>query len=253
MPYVPASVHPSIKWNKKDPMLDPIADDMPWTIVAKSAKADAKPENSICNAPKLPVYKSPDTPVKSVKVKEITPLKEYTINITKYATPITTPCKSKKRKEITPQKEHKSKVSKTQPILSIDSTETYIDPNSLIPCGTAWHQNSCAYDATLCIVHAIWSCNKEQYIQIFNNMNNEIMSNLSSNFLQHAAGRKTLDSTRDDMRHYLHQLSPHNFGWGQFTSACHLLKYMLTYPTEIMNYKYKCTNNHVTNARVPDK
>ena len=36
MTYVPAVVHHSIRWNKSDPMLEPIEDDIPWKIIQQS-------------------------------------------------------------------------------------------------------------------------------------------------------------------------------------------------------------------------
>ena len=35
MSYVPRTVHHAIEWSKKDPMLDPIANDLPWKVVPK--------------------------------------------------------------------------------------------------------------------------------------------------------------------------------------------------------------------------
>lgn len=155
---------------------------------------------------------------------------------------------SKKRKNITPQNEHKSKVRKTQTFASDNTEEFSIDTLSLIPCRIVWHQNSCAYDAILSIVHAIWTTgrNKEQYTDIFNGTNNEILRNLALNFRKHSFGQKTLDSTRDDMRCFLHQLAPPHFGWGEFTTASHIILYMFTLPVDTMVFKYRCNlNNHI--------
>ena len=219
--YVPYSVHPSIRWNNNDPMLDPIADDLPWTISAKATTTHITEQNE---------EKGNDNKANKCNLHE---------NV--------------KRKETIPlEKEHKTKIKKTRSFSAKNADDINIDTQSLIPSGTTWHQNSCAYDAILCIIHSIWTSNRDKYTEIFNNMNNEIMSNLASNFWKHASRKKTLDSTRDDMRRYLHDLSVHNFGWGQFTSVYHVIKYMFTLPVVTMNYKYKCINNHISNARIPD-
>ncbi|KAF8713523.1 hypothetical protein AX14_012976 [Amanita brunnescens Koide BX004] len=220
--YVPSAVHSSIRWNKKDPMLDPIADDMPWTMEIKPiSKLDIKSSSDVRDAKS----ESHDTPIKVTK-----------------------------RKEITPQKEHKTKMSKTHSIHCTGNTdgEAYVDMQTLIPCGTKWHQNSCAYDAILCIVHAMWASNKDKYTQIFNGTNNEILVSLALNFMKHSSRIKTLESTRDDMRRFLHQTAPRNCGWGEFTTVSHVIKYMFTFPADTIIYHYKCKNNHITQAGTPD-
>jgi hypothetical protein len=115
--YVPNSVHHAIKWSKRDPMLDPIADDISWMIVTKNSAPPAMP-----NA-QLPV-KFPSTPLKN-----------------------------NKRKEITPEKEHKSKIKKT--VLKSNAEDVDINLLSLTPMGTIWDQNSCAYDAVVTILHSV--------------------------------------------------------------------------------------------------
>ena len=214
--YVPAAAHPSIRWNDKNPMLDPIADNIPWTIIGKSNKSLTKQDAE---------YHSLDIPIINLKRKEQPQTKEG----------------------------HKTKMIKTQPFPNNETSNEYtFHAQSLIPSGTIWHQNSCAYDAILCIVHTIWTSNKNQYTQIFNATNNEILSNLALNFNKHISGLKTLESTRDDMRRFLHQLAPQYFAWGRFTAICPVIRYMFTLPTDTMLYKYMCKNNHITQARTPD-
>jgi len=83
-------------------------------------------------------------------------------------------------------------------------------------------------DAILCIVHAMWARNRDQYTHIFSGTNNEILSNLALNFRRHSFGLKTLESTRDDIRCFLHQLAPSYFGWGELTAVSHIILYMFS-------------------------
>ena len=175
MSYIPTNVHHSIKWNKRDPMLDPIADDMPWNIVSQSKKQATTAKVDIN-----------DTPLD--------------IN--------STPVAKSKRKEITPQMEHKAKVHKTQ---SKSNSSSNADPQSLSPYGMNWHQNSCAYDAVLSILHSIWLGNKEHYTEVFRRMNNDIMDALVSDFAKHAQGIITMESARDNLRRSLHSHTPLHF------------------------------------------
>ena len=213
--YIPSNVHHSIKWNKKDPMLDPIVDDIPWEIVTKSNMASKS------------------------KIQEKPPLEP------------STPLVKTKRKDITPQKVYKEKISKTHTTSSkINLNDANIDVESLVPSGTAWHQNSCAYDAALCIIHAIWEGNREHYNRVLKDMNDDIMGNLASCFSQHREGTMTLESGRDNLRRFLHGLKPQHFTWGAYTSVHHLLEYMLSMPTVTIHSKVKCKNNHpVRNQR----
>jgi hypothetical protein len=210
--YVPNTVHSSIKWSITDPMLDPIVDNLSWNIVTQ---------------------KSTPSSLSNLEISHSIP---------------STPLKGKKRKEITSEIEPKAKIFKMSSKTNRNGDDTSIDTQSLTPIGTSWHQNSCAYDAVLCIMHSIWSSNKHLYTDIFKQLN-DILGNLASSFIEHASGAKTLESARDDTRRYLHQLSPYYFRWGQFTSASKLIEYLLTMPTAAIQNDYVCNNGHVSRTR----
>jgi hypothetical protein len=193
-------------------MLDPIADNLPWNIVTQKSTHSSSSNNEIS-------YNIPPT----------------TLN-------------SKKRKGITSEIEQRAKTIKKSSETKKNNDNINIDVQSLTPIGTSWHQNSCAYDAVLCIVHSIWSSNKNVYTNIFGSMNN-ILGNLASNFIELTSGTKTLDSARDDTRHYLHQLAPYHFRWGQFTSASKLIEYLLTIPTAAIQNDFICNNGHISRTR----
>jgi hypothetical protein len=215
--YVPHVVHQSIKWSRKDPMLDPIADDLQWKIVTTESTANL---NSISKMSKTEILKEmPDTPHKSSK-----------------------------RKEITSEKEHRTKIKKTTSKAKNHAADINMDVQSLTPIGTIWSQNSCAYDSVLCIMHSIWSSNKDLYTEMFRNLN-DILGDLALNFIKHASGSKTLESTRDDMRHYLDRVAPSTFKWGQFTSVVKLIEYVLTMPTIAMQNDHICKNGHIARTR----
>jgi hypothetical protein len=125
-----------------------------------------------------------------------------------------------------------------------------INTQALVPHGTIWHQNSCAYDAVLSIIHAIWNSDRANYTQIVKSMNDDISGNLVTNFEKHASGSRSLESARDDLRHYLHHLSPRQFTWGQFTSAASILQYILSTPSITIQTIQLCKNNHVEENRV---
>ena len=101
-------------------MLDPIADNIAWSILDKSGKSNKCESN----------------------VKQVTA----------HSTPLT----KKKRKDITPQKVHKEKISKTHFVDTLDINEESIDPQSLVPCGTIWHQNSSMLMMLLSVLYILY-------------------------------------------------------------------------------------------------
>ena len=218
MTYVPKIVHPSIKWNKKDPMLEPMVNDIEWKIVSKTNKVSSTSENT-----------------QNSKTNEYTQ--------------IVTPLKKCKRKDITPIKDHNPKAHKTDKTLNNANAAEEIDVQSLIPYGTSWHENSCAYDAVLSIMHSIWACNKKHYTQVFRDMNTDFIGALALDYARHSSSLISLESARDNLRRSLHQVVPHYFTWGQYTSVCNLLEYMLTTPHVTLNSYLTCKNNHATNPR----
>jgi len=118
MDYVPSTVHSSIKWSKNDPMLDPIADDLLWKVVTKESIPSSSSKIDISN---------------SIAFAHPKAMRER---------------KSYKGKNV-----HRAKICKTSSNArnNGDNANT-VNVQSLIPIGTTWDQNGCAYDAILCII-----------------------------------------------------------------------------------------------------
>jgi hypothetical protein len=95
------------------------------------------------------------------------------------------------------------------------------------PLGLLWYQNSCAYDASLTIMHAIWSADAQHWSDVFTQINGNLLGALGQDFGRHMNGLLTLDAARDNLRRRLLQLSPTLFGWGELTSIQNVLEYML--------------------------
>jgi hypothetical protein len=213
MSYVPGAVHPSIKWSETDPMLEPITYDSPWKIIMHSGLTKAPP----------------------------------LIQVSQSSTVI--PQVNSKRKETESLPDHKAKFCKMSLDVNDMGSNQHMDMCSLTPVGTKWHQNSCAYDAVLCILHSIWSSEKNIYTGIFGDFN-AVLRQLAQNFCNHASGATTLESARDDARRHLHRLSPVHFSWGQFTSVTVLLEYLLSMPTPVIQSDFVCVNGHCSENRM---
>jgi hypothetical protein len=221
--YVPKNVHPSIQWDKNDPMLEPILD-----VTLKQG------------APEPISILTQDTLLKG-PVKDTVPMNH------------TTPARGLKRKDMSPKKEHKQKKAKLHVKSNIadnpNTSSAHINTNTLEPCGTIWHQNSCAYDAILTVIHGIWNIDRAHYTTILKGMNDEISGNLIADFERHASGLKSLESARDDLRHRLHLLAPHEFTWGAFTSAVSVMQSILSTPSSTVQTSELCKNNHLDEGR----
>ena len=218
----------------------PIADDLPWMVVTNNSIPSSSQTKKINTIPATSLKTKTQT-------EEITLPSSLSLTKTLESMP-STPLKSKKRKEITSEKEHRTKIIKINSKGENNAHCVNMDVSSLAPIGTAWYQNSCAYDAILCIMHSIWFSNQNVYTNIFRNLN-DVVGNLAVNFMKHASGAKTLESTRDDTRCYLHQVAPSHFRWGHFTSISRLAEYLLTMPTATMQNDYVCKNGHISVTR----
>jgi hypothetical protein len=70
------------------------------------------------------------------------------------------------------------------------------------------------------------------------------MGTLAVKFTQHSHGTITLESARDQLRHFLHSLVPQYFTWGEYTNIHHLFEYVLSMPTVTIESHVICKNNH---------
>ena len=114
----------------------------------------------------------------------------------------------------------------------------------LTPQGLAWYHNSCAYDATISIVHAIWSQNPQQWSQIFRNTNEELLGKLGQDFAKHGTGTQSLEAARDSLRRQLAQISAEQFKWGELTSVHHVMQYLLTTAGTTIESYLECSQHH---------
>ena len=110
--------------------------------------------------------------------------------------------------------------------------------------GLAWHQNSCAYDATLTIFHSIWNSDPQKWSERFKGMNEEWMGKLASDFGKHWAGSMRLEVTRDNLRRRLALRAPDQFAWGELTSMHHLLQYILKTANTTIQSHLECPQHH---------
>lgn len=120
------------------------------------------------------------------------------------------------------------------------------------PQGLSWHENSCAYDATLTIIHAIWKEDPTKWSNILTTMNENLLTQLVQNFILHQTGTLHLTAARDRLRHHLSSMDPDNFGWGELTSIQQLIGSLLTTSATTVEASLECTHTcPPTNNRQP--
>ena len=127
---------------------------------------------------------------------------------------------------------------------SLSNSQVMPKLDSLQHKGFAWHQNSCAYDAVLSIVHCLWFANKTLWSQKFIEMNDDLLGNLARGFQKHDVNEITLESVRDNLRRKLNGISPRNFAWGSFTSPYETMPYIFSVPIQTTTTHFFCDNGH---------
>ena len=213
MSYVPSLVHHSIRWNKSDPMLDPIEDNMQWKILQKSDITTS--------------LKGSDKNNSFIPAKGSAPLNS-----------------GKRKHEHNDQPEEKPAKRQHQ-LAPSTSSDNLLSISTNIPSGFSWHHNSCAYDAALSILHPIWNNDRVKWDHIFRNMNESIMGPLLNNFKESSIGKLSLNSCRDNLRLRLHQLSPQRFAWGRFTGISAPMECLLATDVDTIERSIHCYNHHI--------
>ena len=203
--YVPASVHKSIRWSKTDPLvLTSGKDDISWHILTKSDK------------------KSSVAAVKSSFV------------LAQGSSPAIT-----KRKISSSSVAPRRKKQKT----SHDNSD-FTSGSLIIPKGTCWSNNSCAYDPTVTILYNIWLDDTIARSANFKSIGLRFMGLLADSFQRHTEEEYSLEEVRDYLRRSLQRFDPTRFAWGTYASVHGVVDNMLMTDFPVMSSKHFCPNDH---------
>jgi len=208
MMYVPATVHPSIMWNDSDPMLEPIADNIDWEIVTKTTMKHNTNAHDNSGV------------TLNNRTSQKHRLQDDDIIV-----------------------DHMSKKLCLDNDMDVDEAKIEVD---LTPCGLSWHNNSCAYDSILSIIHAVWmnsSCLWTEYLKTLNNVH---LRKLIKDFEKVKENVTTLESARERLRRSLQKVSNEKFPWGEFTSISDILGCILTTEYVTINTILTCPQHNTT-------
>lgn len=120
----------------------------------------------------------------------------------------------------------------------------------LDPLGFAWHMNSCAYDAVLSILHAIWfhEVTENSFCASLTGQN-DLMTSLTEDFMLAHVGSMGLTDCRDNLRRTLNVLSPALFPWGEFSGVHDLLHQTMETTNDTFVTSYHCVHNHANHGQ----
>ena len=208
---MPSKMHKAIRWNKRDPYLTKGKDltghhKVEWRIVepqvvlAKKIRfaSDHSLNNKICQFPTEDL--TPNQSVKSPRgVKRECP------------NDASLPNTSVKR-----LKSFHAAVSREN---------THFPPNVLVPIGTQWKDNSCAYDAICTVLFNIWREDPAETTVSWNLLDNDLLNTLTTDFGSHKdhhtsseTASYSLDQICEQLRHRLAGVD-REFTYGRYTSA----------------------------------
>jgi hypothetical protein len=272
--YVPQTVHRAIRWNSKDPLLEPEIEDIKWRIIERQkhkntiGKALSGPSNSENQKDKS----NNENPSSKPSISENQKDKNNQENLSS-GPPISESQKYKNNTEkpssVTSVHE-KQNLSNSEPIPSLKRKRCKSDTKSkqhkkgkfstnivtqksiqiANPVGLRWSNNSCAYDAVFSILYSLWRDEPDHWSSVLCNINPTFFPSICSGFQDYHEGISTLESVRDDFRHAVHDSNIDHLSWGIYTSVNRVMLTLFTTPKEIFSSQLACDNNHVVRRQM---
>ncbi|KAF8903080.1 hypothetical protein CPB84DRAFT_1678290 [Gymnopilus junonius] len=114
-----------------------------------------------------------------------------------------------KRKHSTEDSVKKTKRQKRTSAIQLPSPH-----HCLVPTGMKWSNNSCAYDSVFTLLLSIWTEDQHRWKSFFTSVGNQFLTALHKGFLLHERNQKSLEDTRDNIRHRLQALNPATMSFG---------------------------------------
>jgi hypothetical protein len=206
--YVPQSVHKAIRWNSKDPLLEPEIKDFQWKIVEKQ------------NKHKMFATLSAKSNTSSVA-----------INTNIFTNSL--------KREIDYESSNAKKKIKSNHVV-LDSASFCIAN----PMGSKWSNNSCAYDSVFYILYSLWQHNLAYWRRFFCNINSDLLEDICNGFNDSAHNLTSLETVRDVFHHMLDNMQLPGLRWGTYISVVQLLHTMFESPTEMVSSQLSCSQGH---------
>jgi hypothetical protein len=216
--YMPSELHNALRWNKRDPYLEwEDRDVIQWRIIEPATGKDTRANIDLSE-------RKDDDGIRVLK---------RTLSDNPQDETRTYP--NKKIKFIHPVSE---------------GTENPVNPQSFVPIGTQWQQNSCAYDAVCTVLFNVWREAPDAISVLWRELHNDMLDSLTADFSYHAmasidgsSGTYSLEQIRDRMRRRFARLSG-EFPFGQYASVHAIMGRLLTSSVPVLTSKRCCENGH---------
>jgi hypothetical protein len=134
------------------------------------------------------------------------------------------------------------------PVKKLKSQDHVTNVNSrnlLMPLGTIWSNNSCAYDCIITILHSIWLTDTAR----LRGLQNDILNRVVASFTEHQDGLCSLEDSRDSMRQQLMTLAPNSFPWGAYVAVDSIFDQLLETSGDVLSSERICPQGHAVQRR----
>jgi hypothetical protein len=216
-------VHKAIRWNKKDPMLEPDIDFLPWQIIVKNNN-NKNSINVVSQSNKEYVAAKGSTSVK------VNPLKRHIEEVESDDFDILPALK--KLQKNTPQEVG------TSEIILLRHPKCFI-----------WSNNSCAFDAVLSNFHEIWESDHTLWEGVFRELHTHFMDMLILGFEKLSCGQETLEAAREQLHQELARSEGAQFRFGRYVRVDAVLEKLLQTENAIQSSQVGYPHNHETSHR----
>ena len=210
--YMPSRMHKALKWNKRDPYLDSeesTRQDVEWRIVG---------------------------PVSDKKIHTAPNENHEILKGSKREGPSDTKLPEAYTKR------HKSSHN------TILHGNTHLPPKVLVPIGTRWQNNSCAYDAICTVLFNIWREEPAEMTLSWNELHNDLLDTLTTAFNTHVdfhtgSTSYSLEQIRDQLRRRLANMND-EFTFGRYASVHTIMTRLLESQEPILKSIRRCREKH---------
>lgn len=115
-----------------------------------------------------------------------------------------------------------------------------VDATAEDPVGSQWENNSCAYDAILCILYRIWSQDPTKWTGYFESSTELAPTILSAGFSNYRQGVSALEQVREIWRRHMAIREPQSFSFGAYTGVVNLIDCMFQFRTTVFTLTLSC-------------
>ena len=235
--YMPSKMHKAIRWNMRDPYLESkeaTGQGVEWRLVESVSAKKIRPGSESRVNKKVNQLQTEGSAQKE-KVQGSRGLKRVGSNDANWPNACV---KRLKRFHDT-----------------VSDGKAHLSPRVLVPLGTRWRNNSCAYDAICTVFFNVWQENPAEITLSWNELGNDLLNTLSTAFnsschdlhLHITSASYALEQIRDDFRHRLASIGD-EFAFGEYASVHAIMDRLLVSEEPVLRSVHRCRDNHMVDT-----